>query len=325
MENREQNTAAAPKIVCVVGPTACGKTTLGVLLAKRFHGEVVSADSMQIYRGMPIGTAQPTAEEMAGIPHHMMAIADPSENYSVARYVTEATACVEEIFARGKQPIVVGGTGLYLDALCKGQTFSDFQPDSGLRAKLQAQAAQGGLPQLWADLERIDPEAAARLHPNDEKRILRALEVWYTTGKTISQHNRETKALPPRYEALTITLTYADRQALYARIDRRVDEMLRQGLVQEIQALLAAGIPQDGTAMQAIGYKELVPAVVSSDPESIRAAAEEVKLRSRQYAKRQLSWFRRNPKAHWIEVDRMENSSSVVVDSTDFLRENGVG
>ena len=313
------------KLVIVCGPTATGKTKLGVALAKALNGEVVSADSMQIYRGMPIGTAQPTAEEMAGIPHHMMAIADPGENYSVARYVEEATACVEEIFARGKQPIVVGGTGLYIDALCKGQTFSDFQPDSGLRAKLQAQAAQGGLPRLRADLERIDPEAAARLHPNDEKRILRALEVWYTTGKTISQHNRETQARPPRYEALTITLTYADRQALYARIDRRVDEMLRQGLVQEIEALLAAGIPKDGTAMQAIGYKELVPAVASGDASAIKTAAEEVKLRSRQYAKRQLSWFRRNPKAHWIAVDQMENSSSVVVDSTDFLRENGVG
>ena len=199
--------AQSNKLIVICGPTATGKTKLGVALAKALGGEVVSADSMQVYRGMPIGTAQPTAEERDGVPHHMMAMADPSENYSVARYVEEATACVEDIFARGKQPILVGGTGLYIDALCKGQTFSDFQPDSGLRAKLQAQAAQGGLPRLWADLERIDPEAAARLHPNDEKRILRALEVWYTTGKTISQHNRETQAVPPRYEALTITLT----------------------------------------------------------------------------------------------------------------------
>ena len=308
--------AQSKKLIVICGPTATGKTKLGVALAKALDGEVVSADSMQVYRGMPIGTAQPTAEERAGIPHHMMAMADPSENYSVARYVEEATACVEAIFARGKQPILVGGTGLYIDALCKGQTFSDFQPDSGLRAKLQAQAAQGGLPRLWADLERIDPEAAARLHPNDEKRILRALEVWYTTGKTISRHNRETQAVPP---------TYAGRQALYARIDQRVDEMMAHGLVQEIQALLAAGIPKDGTAMQAIGYKELVPAVASGDADAIQQAAEEVKLRSRQYAKRQLSWFRRNPKAHWIEVDRQGNISSIIRDSTDFLHENGVG
>ena len=154
--------AQSKKLIVICGPTATGKTKLGVALAKALGGEVVSADSMQVYRGMPIGTAQPTPEERDGVPHHMMAMADPSENYSVARYVEEATACVEDIFARGKQPILVGGTGLYLDALCKGQTFSDFQPDSGLRAKLQAQAAQGGLPQLWADLERIDPEAAAR-------------------------------------------------------------------------------------------------------------------------------------------------------------------
>ena len=149
--------------------------------------------------------------------------------------------------------------------------------------------------------------------------------MWYTTGKTISQHNRETQAVPPRYEALTITLTYADRQALYARIDQRVDEMMKHGLVKEIQALLAAGIPKDGTAMQAIGYKELVPAVASGDADAIQQAAEEVKLRSRQYAKRQLSWFRRNPKAHWIEVDRQGNISSIIRDSTDFLHENGVG
>ena len=148
--------AQSKKLIVICGPTATGKTKLG----KALGGEVVSTDSMQVYRGMPIGTAQPTAEERDGVPHHMMAMADPSENYSVARYVEEATACVEDIFARGKQPILVGGTGLYIDALCKGQTFSDFQPDSGLRAKLQAQAAQGGLPRLWADLERIDPEAA---------------------------------------------------------------------------------------------------------------------------------------------------------------------
>ena len=158
--------AQSKKLIVICGPTATGKTKLGVALAKALGGEVVSADSMQVYRGMPIGTAQPTAEERDGVPHHMMAMADPSENYSVARYVEEATACVEDIFARGKQPILVGGTGLYIDALCKGQTFSDFQPDSGLRAKLQAQAAQGGLPRLWADLERGCPPAPQRRKAN---------------------------------------------------------------------------------------------------------------------------------------------------------------
>ena len=171
------------KIVVVCGPTASGKTALGVELALLAGGEVVSADSMQVYRDMVIGTARPTEEEMEGVPHHMMGIADPAENYSVARYVREATACVEDIFRRGKQPIVVGGTGLYLDALCQGREFSDFRP-AGARARLQAQAAQGGLGELWADLQRIDPQAAQTLHPNDEKRIIRALEVYRQTGKT---------------------------------------------------------------------------------------------------------------------------------------------
>ena len=188
-----------------------------------------------------------------------------------------------------------------------------------------AELAERGGEAMLEELSQVDPEAAARLHPNDHKRIVRALEVYRSTGKTISEHNRETQAVPPRYEALTITLTYADRQALYARIDQRVDEMMAHGLVKEIQALLAAGIPKDGTAMQAIGYKELVPAVASGDADAIQQAAEEVKLRSRQYAKRQLSWFRRNPKAHWIEVDRQGNISSIIRDSTDFLHENGVG
>lgn len=309
------------KLIVICGPTATGKTRLGVALAQRLNGEVVSADSMQIYQDMVIGTARPTEEEMAGIPHHMMGIAHPGENYSVARYVREATACVEDIFRRGKQPIVVGGTGLYIDALCQGREFSDFQP-AGARARLQAQAAQGGLGALWADLQRIDPEAAQKLHPNDEKRIIRALEVWYDTGKTISQHNRETRDLPPRYEVVTIALTYADRQDLYHRIDQRVDQMMARGLAEEVRALLAAGVPQEGTAMQAIGYKELVQAVSTGG--DLSAAAEEIKLRSRQYAKRQLTWFRRNQEAKWIYLEKQHDFSSVIQDSTAFLREKGL-
>ena len=311
-------------LIVVCGPTATGKTKLGVALAHRFHGEVVSADSMQIYQGMAIGTAQPTEEEREGVPHHMMAIVPPSDNYSVARYVTEATQVVEDLFRRGIQPIIVGGTGQYIDALIKGQTFSAFRPETGHRQRLQAQAAAGGLSQLWADLQRIDPEAAARLHPHDEKRIVRALEVWYETGETISDHNRRTKAQPPRYRALTLTLAYENRADLYARIDRRVDEMLAHGLVDEIRGLLAAGVPADCTAMQAIGYKEMTAAVRSPDGDLL-AAAEEVKLRSRQYAKRRLSWFRRDPEAHWIYLKTTPDFSAVVQDSTEFLRSEGLG
>ena len=310
-------------LIVVCGPTATGKTKLGVALAKRFHGEVVSADSMQVYREMRIGTARPTEAEMEGVPHHMMAVADPWESYSVARYVEEATACVEDILRRGKQPILVGGTGQYIDALKKGQTFSAFRPESGERERLQAIAAAGGLPDLRRELERIDPEAAARIHPNDEKRTIRALEVFYETGETISAHDRRTKALPPRYEAVTIALTYENRADLYARIDRRVDRMMEAGLAQEVRALLDRGIPPDCTAMQAIGYKEMVQAVQNGG--DLAAAAEEVKLRSRQYAKRQLTWFRRERDAHWIFLARNPDFSSVGQISTDFIHGHGLG
>ena len=311
------------QLIVICGPTATGKTRLGVALAQRLNGEVVSADSMQVYRDMAIGTARPTEQEMEGVPHHMLAVADPRENYSVARYVQEATACVEDIFRRGRQPIVVGGTGLYIDALCRGQTFSDFRPDSGSRAALQAQAAQeGGLARLWRRLEEVDPESAAKLHPNDAKRILRALEVWQDTGKTISQHNRETRDKPPRYQAVTIALTYRNRQDLYDRIGQRVDQMMARGLAGEVQALLAAGVPREGTAMQAIGYKELAAALTGDG--DLAQAVEEVKLRSRQYAKRQLTWFRRNPAAKWMLLEKEQNFSSLVQASTDFLREKGL-
>ena len=312
-----------PRIVILCGPTATGKTRLGVALAKALGGEVVSADSMQVYRDMAIGTARPTEEEMEGIPHHMMAVADPTENFSVARYVAEATPIVDDILARGKLPLIVGGTGLYIDALRKGQSFSAFDPKSGWRERLQARVKAEGLPTLFAELEGIDPEAAARLHPNDEKRILRALEVWYETGETISAHDRRTKAIPPRYEAAVIALTYKDRADLYARIDQRVDSMMERGLVNEVKALLDRGVPPDCTAMQAIGYKELAPAILSGG--DLSAAAEEIKLRSRQYAKRQLTWFRRDPAAHWIELDDPPDFSAVLRDSTEYLRGLGIG
>ena len=312
-----------PRIVIICGPTATGKTQLGVALAKALDGEVVSADSMQVYRHMAIGTARPTPEEMEGVPHHMMAVAEPEEAFSVARYVAEATPIVDDILARGKVPLIVGGTGLYIDALRRGQTFSAFRPESRVRERLQEQARNGELPRLFRELEAIDPEAAARLHPNDEKRILRALEVWYETGETISEHDRRTRDLPPRYDGVTLALTYRDRAALYARIDRRVDRMMAAGLAGEVRALLDRGVPPDCTAMQAIGYKELAPALLSGG--DLSAAAEEIKLRSRQYAKRQLTWFRRDKSAHWLELDDPPDFSAVLRDSTEYLRQRGVG
>lgn len=311
-----------PKIVVVCGPTASGKTKLGIALAKRFDGEVVSADSMQIYREMDIGTAKPTAEEKEGIPHHMLDVADPWENYSVACYVKDASACVDDILSRGKLPIIVGGTGLYIDSLCKGLDFASFHPESGHRERLQEEAKRQGSAALWETLQKIDPEAAARLHPNDEKRVIRALEVWHETGKTITQHNEESKARPPRYEAIRIGLNFADREELHQRINQRVDEMMELGLDAEVRRLLEQGVPNTCTAMQAIGYKEMTSCLQEGTP--LAPAVEEIKLRSRQYAKRQLTWFRRNASVHWICWEKSPNFTSALQDSISFLKQEGL-
>ena len=311
------------KILVIVGPTASGKTRMAVELAKAHNGEVVSADSMQIYRRMDIGTAKPTAEEMDGIPHHMIDVADPEEDFSVARYVELASACVDDILARGKLPIVAGGTGLYVDSLLSGRTFAAFSPESALRKELEAELAERGGEAMLEELSRVDPEAAARLHPNDHKRIVRALEVYRSTGKTISEHNRETQALPPRYEALTIGLNFQDRADLWARIDARVDQMAADGLEREVRELLSSGLSPRCTAMQAIGYKEFVAAVEGDM--TWREAEELVKLRSRQYAKRQLTWFRRNPEVHWLLWEKNPNFGNARQRSTELLEEFGLG
>ena len=286
-------------LVCVVGPTASGKTRLGVALAHLLDGEVVSADSMQIYRRMDIGTAKPTPEETEGIPHHMIDVAEPEENWSVARYVEAATACVEDILRRGKRPVIVGGTGLYVDSLLSGRTFA--VRSTGWRERLKARAAGEGIEALRAELRQADPEAWERIAPADEKRIIRALEVWHETGKTITAHNRETRLRPPRYRSVTFGLNFADRRDLWERINRRVDGMMAEGLAEEVRALLDSGVPAGCTAMQAIGYKELAAAVTGGG--DLARAAEEVKLRTRQYAKRQLTWFRRRRETAWFLWD----------------------
>lgn len=310
------------KLIVLAGPTATGKTKLGVLLAKTLDGEVVSADSMQLYRGMDIGTAKPSMAEREGIPHHLFDLADPRENFSVARYVEAAGQCVDDILARGKQPILVGGTGLYIEALCRGQHFADTPPETPHRQVLQAQATQEGSAALFKRLEAIDPESAARLHPNDTKRLIRALEVFLDTGKTLTQHNLEKAALRPRYARLLIGLTFAERADLRTRINLRVDEMLARGLLEEVRALLLAGVSPAGTAMQAIGYKELLPVLTQNAP--LEPAIEEIKLRSRQYAKRQLTWFRNLSDIHWITWDKIPDFSRALQDSTNYFHNNGV-
>ena len=311
-----------PKILVIVGPTASGKTRLAVELAHEWNGEVVSADSMQVYRRMDIGTAKPTAEEMDGIPHHMIDVADPGEDFSAARYVEMASACVDEILARGKLPIVAGGTGLYIDSLLSGRTFAAFSPDSPLRGELEAELARLGGAAMLAQLAQVDPETAARLHPNDHKRIVRALEVFRSTGRTISQHDRETRALPLRYDALTLSLAFQRREDMWARIDRRVDEMMAAGLAEEVRALLDSGVPVRCTAMQAIGYKEMAAALRGGG--DVCAAAEEIKLRSRQYAKRQLTWFRRTEGAKWLFWGPEPDFEAACRTSTKYLEEFGL-
>ena len=312
----------APKIVCVVGPTACGKTTLGVLLAKQFHGEVVSADSMQIYRGMTIGTAAPTEKEMDGVPHHMVAVADPAEQWSAARYAETAIPIIDDILARGKLPVLVGGTGLWLDAVVKGHGFAGGHAGGEVRKTLQKRLEAEGIEPLLEELRQVDPETAKRLHPADEKRILRALEVYLETGKTISAHNAETKDLPPRYDAIWIGLRFADREDMKALIDRRVDKMAEEGLVEEVRALLESGLPRNATALQAIGYKEFLGVLEGTATEA--EALAEVKLRSRQYAKRQLTWLRRNPAIHWIEWEKERDFAKALQVSTEILTAAGV-
>jgi len=311
-----------PDLLVICGPTASGKTRLAVELAKAHNGEVVSSDSMQIYRRMDIGTAKPTMEEMDGIPHHMIDVADPEEDFSVARYVDMASRCVDDILARGKLPIVAGGTGLYIDSLLSGRTFAAFEPESPLRGELEARLAAQGGEALLAELAKVDPETAERLHPNDSKRIVRALEIFLSTGKTMAQHNAETLAIPPRYRALTLTLGFEDRTDMWARIDRRVDVMMEQGLVEEVRALLDSGIPEKCTAMQAIGYKEMVRAVRENG--DVWAAAEEIKLRSRQYAKRQLTWFRRNEAAKWLLWGSQPDFDGALQTSTKYMEEAGL-
>ena len=286
------------KVFVIAGPTASGKTALAIALAKQLGGEIVSADSMQIYRGMDIGTAKATSEEQAAVRHHMLDVADPRENYSVARYVEDASACCDELLARGAVPIVAGGTGLYIDSLLSGRSFAESGDDT-LRRELDARYEEIGGEALLEELRAVDPERAGRLSPNDRRRIVRALEIYRLTGKTITEHDAETRALPPRYDALRIVLGYRDRSALYARINSRVDEMIRAGLFEEVASLLSSGVGPECTAMQAIGYKEAVSALQGSI--SREEAVEEIKLGSRRYAKRQMTWFGR-----WEDAVRIE-------------------
>ena len=284
-------------IICIAGPTASGKTALSIALAKQIDGEIISCDSMQVYRYMDIGTAKPTVEERENIPHHMLDVADPNDAFSVGRYCQMATPILEDIVARGKTAIVVGGTGLYMDALIRGNAFAPY-PATGRREELEALAAKEGIGKVIEMLRKVDPESADRLHPSDQKRIIRAMEVYLETGKSITRHNLETQAVPPRFDAHWFALQDENRQDLYNRINSRVVKMLEMGLLQEIKALFQRGISPKATAMQAIGYKEFVDHLAGNC--TLEEAVAQLQQSSRHYAKRQLTWFRKNPQIHWL-------------------------
>jgi len=304
-------------IICIAGPTASGKTALAVELAKEFNGEVVSCDSMYVYKRMNIGTAKPTTEEMQGIVHHMIDVAEPWEDFSVSKYCDMAAPIVDDIVARGKTAIIAGGTGLYMDSLIKGNNFAPV-PATGVREKLEAKAAEVGFDAMLEALRSIDPESADRL--KDTRRVIRALEVYYETGITMTEHNRRTQEIPPRYDPLWIGLDFAERSELYRRIDLRVGIMLETGLIQEIKKLLASGIPEKCTALQAIGYKEFVAALRGEC--TLEEAADQVRQSSRHYAKRQLTWLRRNKKIHWLTRETGQSSEEILEKARQLIRES---
>ena len=285
-----------PKLLCVVGPTASGKTDFAIELCKERGGEVVSCDSMQIYRGMDIGTAKPTKEEMQGIAHHMLDVVEPATNYSVADFVTDARACITDILNRGKLPVLCGGTGLYVDSLLHQIEFAPMPRDDAFREEMRALANREGNEALHQRLKALDPEAAGAIHPNNVKRVIRALEMIEIGKMTKTQSDRLSKKTPV-YDAEIYGLSMP-RERLYERINLRVDRMMERGLLSEVENLLRRGVPEDVTSMQAIGYKDLIAHIKGEL--SLQEAVDSIKLHSRRYAKRQMTWFRRNPEITWI-------------------------
>ncbi len=286
------------KHIAVVGPTASGKTGLAISIAKAFGGEVVSCDSMQIYKGMNIGTATPDMQERSGVAHHLMDVLEIHQAYSVSDYVKDAKEVCDAIFLRGNIPVFCGGTGLYIDSYLSGVEFGEYENDENIRNSLMLQANKLGVDVLYDRLCKIDPEAAQKINPENVKRVVRALEVYESTGVTISEWNRRSKINAQKKDCLIIGLDFEDREILYDRIEKRVDMMLEAGLLDEAESLYKAGIKNSPTAGQAIGYKEFYP--YFENQSSLEECIDVLKKNSRHYAKRQLTWFRRNLDIHWI-------------------------
>lgn len=296
-----------PFVLAVAGPTASGKTGLGIALAKEYNGEVISADSMQIYKGMDIASAKPTAEEMDGIPHHLIDFLDRGVTFSAADYVKLAKEKIEDVLRRGKLPIIVGGTGLYIDSLLNNVKFSEGGSDEAYRAELYDFAAEHGNEALHQKLAEVDPEAAESIHPNNLVRVIRALEVYHVTGRTFSELKAESRLEESPYDSLIIGLDYADRQVLYNRINLRVDEMVKAGLIDEARSLWQESGMK--TAANAIGFKELVPFFENQMP--LDDCIDKIKQETRRYAKRQLTWFRKNERIRWIILGEFDKKTEI--------------
>lgn len=306
------------KIVAVVGPTASGKTSLSVELAKKFNGEVVSCDSMQVYREMSIGTAKPTKEEMQGIRHHMLDFADPKTVYTCADYVRDAKKAIAKIVSNGKVPIICGGTGLYLDSLLRGGSFEETEVDLEYRQELEQIAEKKGNAYLHEMLEKVDPESAASTHYNNRKRVIRALEIYKCCGIPKSELDRRSRLFDSEYDSLTIGLRFTNRDLLYDRINRRVDIMLEMGLEDEIRRLIEIGVfESNGTAKQAIGYKELLGYINGNM--TYENAVEQLKMATRRYAKRQMTWFSAHGNVNWIDIEEYNLKNILNIASNLFI------
>ena len=293
------------KIIAIVGPTAVGKTALAIKLAKELDGEIISCDSMQIYKGMDIGTAKPTKEEISSVPHHLIDIKEPNEEFSCADYAILAKECIEEISKRGKTPIFCGGTGLYLDSVIEIGSFSSGFKDEAYRNQLEQLAKEKGTEYVHGLLKEIDNESAEQIHCNNVKRVIRALEIYKCTGITKSEWDKKSKDQAPPYEATVIFLTCKDRELLKNRIDMRVDMMLEAGLLEEARDLYGRGLlKEEFTSFGAIGYKELIPYFEGSD--SLDSCIERLKISTRQYAKRQLTWFSKKKNYNTVYVDEVD-------------------
>ena len=304
-----ENTLNKPRILGIVGATASGKTSLSLQLADALHGEIVCLDSMQIYRRMDIGTAKPTAAERAAAPHHMLDILEPTASYSVAEYVEAAHAVIRQILDRGHVPILVGGTGLYLRGLSLPMDYGGLPSDPLLRSALQSELDSSGAPALHARLAAIDPETAARLHPNDTRRVIRALEIYQLTGEPMSAH-RVPQAADAPYHFLLYAIDWP-RSELHARINLRVDQMMETGLLDEVRSLLDSGVTADMQSMQGLGYKELAPVILNRA--ALPQAVEQIKTGTRNYARRQLIWFRKDQRVHWLPSDQLRNAKELII------------